>query len=95
MERAADAELRRYYRWEPQRRWLTRWRAALAGTRAPNAPVPARALEPWEIDALAATLPPVSEDLRAWEVLAGHWLMRWRHAEETWADLVVRSRTSV
>lgn len=51
-ERAADRALRRYYRWEPQRRWLVRCRAALAGTRAPNAPIPPRALEPWELDAL-------------------------------------------
>jgi glycosyltransferase involved in cell wall biosynthesis len=56
-ERAADAELRRYYRWEPQRRWLTRWQAALNGTRAPNAPIPARLLEPWELDALTPTRP--------------------------------------
>jgi glycosyltransferase involved in cell wall biosynthesis len=56
-ERAADAELRRYYRWEPQRRWLERWRAALAGIRAPNAPIPARALEPWELDTLAPARP--------------------------------------
>ncbi len=55
-DRAADAALRRYYRWEPQRRWLTRCKAALAGTRAPNAPIPARALEAWEIDALG--IPP-------------------------------------
>jgi biofilm PGA synthesis N-glycosyltransferase PgaC len=56
-ERAADAELRRYYRWEPQRRWLERWRAALAGVRAPNAPIPARALEAWELDALTPSGP--------------------------------------
>ena len=54
-------------------------------------PAAARALL---ADALAATLPPVTEDLPAWEVLAGHWRMRWRHAEETWADLVVRSPES-
>jgi glycosyltransferase involved in cell wall biosynthesis len=53
-ERAADAELRRYYRWEPQRRWLTRWKAALAGTRPPNAPIESRVLEPWELEALTA-----------------------------------------
>jgi poly-beta-1,6-N-acetyl-D-glucosamine synthase len=58
-ERAADAALRRYYRWEPQRRWFARWKAALAGTRAPNAPIPARALEPWEVESLEpAGLPP-------------------------------------
>ena len=51
-ERAADAALRRYYRWEPQRRWLTRWQAALAGTRAANAPIPPRALEAWELEGL-------------------------------------------
>jgi glycosyltransferase involved in cell wall biosynthesis len=51
-ERAADAELRRYYRWEPLRRWFVRYRAALAGTPPPNAPVPARLLEPWESEAL-------------------------------------------
>ncbi|WP_377639465.1 BTAD domain-containing putative transcriptional regulator [Oryzobacter terrae] len=54
-------------------------------------PAAARALL---ADALAETLPPVTEDLPAWEVLAGHWRMRWRHAEETWADLVVRSPES-
>ena len=54
-------------------------------------PAAARALL---ADALAATLPPVTEDLPAWEVLAGHWRMRWRQAEETWADLVVRSPES-
>lgn len=52
-ERAADAELRRYYRWEPQRRWLTRWKAAMAGTRPHNAPIETRVLEPWELEALA------------------------------------------
>lgn len=51
-ERAADAELRRYYRWEPPRRWLTRWRAAMAGTRPSNAPIESRLLEPWEIESL-------------------------------------------
>jgi glycosyltransferase involved in cell wall biosynthesis len=56
-ERAADAALRRYYRWEPQRRWLIRWQAALAGTRAPNAPIPARRLEPWELDRLSVPRP--------------------------------------
>jgi glycosyltransferase involved in cell wall biosynthesis len=53
-ERAADAALRRYYRWEPQRRWLIRWQAALAGTRAPNAPIPPRQLEPWELEGFSA-----------------------------------------
>lgn len=51
-ERAADATLRRYYRWEPQRRWLTRWQAALAGTHAPNAPIPPRALDAAELEGL-------------------------------------------
>jgi biofilm PGA synthesis N-glycosyltransferase PgaC len=51
-ERAADAALRRYYRWEPLRRWFVRYRAALSGTPAPNAPIPARRLEPWEYEEL-------------------------------------------
>jgi glycosyltransferase involved in cell wall biosynthesis len=59
-ERAADAALRRYYRWEPQRRWLIRWQAALAGTRAANAPIPPRALEPWELDELGAAGTPAA-----------------------------------
>jgi glycosyltransferase involved in cell wall biosynthesis len=52
-ERAADAALARYYRWEPLRRWWVRSRAALSGTAAPNAAIPARVLEPWESEALA------------------------------------------
>ena len=66
-------------------------RIAAAEALVATDPAAARALL---ADALAATLPPVTEDLPAWEVLAGHWRMRWRHAEETWADLVVRSPES-
>lgn len=51
-ERAADTALRRYYRWEPQRRWLTRWEARLRGVPAPNAPIAPRVVEPAELASL-------------------------------------------
>jgi biofilm PGA synthesis N-glycosyltransferase PgaC len=47
-ERAADEAMRRYYRFEPQRRLLELWRARLTGTPPYNAPIAARALEPLE-----------------------------------------------
>jgi glycosyltransferase involved in cell wall biosynthesis len=51
-ERTADAEMRRYYLWEPQRRMVARWSAALSGVPASNAPIPARTLDPQELDSL-------------------------------------------
>jgi glycosyltransferase involved in cell wall biosynthesis len=51
-ERTADAAMRRYYRFEPQRRLIALWRAKLAGLPASNAPIAPRELEPWERESL-------------------------------------------
>ena len=48
-DRAADAAMRRYYRWEPQRRLFARWGAKLTGAPTYNAPVPRRAIQAQEL----------------------------------------------
>jgi hypothetical protein len=53
-DRAADAAMCRYYRWEPQRRLFARWGAKLAGAPTYNAPIPRRTIEAWELAELGA-----------------------------------------